>query len=185
MRRLGDVLELIHSCHERVSTVRIAGRTQSKPWRLWWAGDDHVRFEHWRWWGIEEAMEIPIDLERGVALGDAWTERPPRPGPHGRSHASGVGGLVVGRRSRLPLRPPPAAGPRSRPGGRPVAGRTRRAGRSEAAHRLGGHVARRPRGALGPLERAPFRPAARPPRRRGPFGTSLSQICPIQCRTPC
>jgi hypothetical protein len=29
---------------------------------------------HWRWWRAEEPMEVPIDLERGVALGASWLE---------------------------------------------------------------------------------------------------------------
>jgi hypothetical protein len=154
MQRLGDVLKLIHSSRQRLRTARAAGRTNNTGWRLWWAGDDHFRFErdregggfinvragplwwvleangeahtnegdpnlglgmqpevgllhprsllasavleilredrvagrpavflratprpgdhHWRWWGLRgspEPVEVPIDLERGVALG--------------------------------------------------------------------------------------------------------------------
>jgi hypothetical protein len=29
---------------------------------------------HWRWWRLEATIEVPIDLERGVALGAPWLE---------------------------------------------------------------------------------------------------------------
>jgi hypothetical protein len=66
MSRLGDVLELIHSSRRRFRTARVAGRTDDTVWRLWWAGDDHYRFEYAReggghvgvragpvWWALD------------------------------------------------------------------------------------------------------------------------------------
>lgn len=86
MSSLGDVLELIHSSTRRFRAARALGRTGDSVAILEVLGDERVAgrsavilratprpgAEHWRWWGFWDAtepMEIPIDRERGVALG--------------------------------------------------------------------------------------------------------------------
>jgi hypothetical protein len=46
MVQLGEVLEVIHSSRHRFRTARASGTTNGSGWRLWWAGDDHFRYEH-------------------------------------------------------------------------------------------------------------------------------------------
>lgn len=84
MRRLGDVLELIHSSRRRFRTARVAGRTNDTAWRMWWAGDAYFRFERERdggsyinvragahWWSVDAAGEAHTnegDPELGLGM---------------------------------------------------------------------------------------------------------------------
>ena len=45
MISLGELLDLIYSSRQRFRTVRAAGSSNGAAWRLWWAGDDHFRYE--------------------------------------------------------------------------------------------------------------------------------------------
>jgi hypothetical protein len=78
----------------RFRTARIAGRTDGRSWRLWWAGDDHLRFESGRrdgegvsvragpaWWTLEPSGRGPHERRRTrVPLGDAARVRAAPPG---------------------------------------------------------------------------------------------------------
>jgi hypothetical protein len=71
---LADVLEAIHASHRRFRTVRAAGVSNGRAWRMCWAGPKRVRTE-------EERQEGALVI---VQAGDRWWIRE----PDGKGHTN-------------------------------------------------------------------------------------------------